>query len=153
MKTQKKKGKRRAAAVSSNAFAGKSERPDNDELAAALGPTKSLWDELASDLARENQIDVQEWKSSSPKAGWSLRLKHGERTIVYLIPLRGCFLAALVLGDKAVKAAQHSPLPARMRKIIEDAPRYAEGTGVRIGVNGPEDISAIKMLARIKSEN
>ncbi len=153
MKTQKKKGKRRVSAVSPNAFAGKSERPDNDELAAALGPTKPLWDELASDLARENQIDVQEWNSYSPKAGWSLRLKHGKRTIVYLIPLRGSFQAALVLGDKAVKAAEQSRLPARTRKIVAEAPRYAEGTGVRISVNGPEDVSAIKKLARIKSEN
>jgi hypothetical protein len=152
-KTQKEKGKKRAPAVSPNAFAGKSERPNNDELAAALGPTKSLWDELASDLARENQIDVQEWKSSSPKAGWSLRLKHGERTIVYLIPLQGSFQAALVLGDKAVKTAQQSPLPKRTRKIVADARRYAEGTGVRISVNRPEDVSAIKKLARIKSEN
>jgi hypothetical protein len=152
VKTQKKKAKSRPA-VSPNAFAGKSERPDNDELAAALGPTKSLWDDLTSDLARENQIDVQEWNSYSPKAGWSLRLKHRERTIVYLIPLRGSFQAALVLGDKAVKAAQQSALPAQTRKIIADAPRYAEGTGVRISVNGPEDVSAIKKLARIKSEN
>lgn len=153
MKARKTKAKSPASAVSPNAFVGKSERPSNDELAAALGPTKALWDELASDLARENQIDVQEWKSYSPKAGWSLRLKHGERTIVYLIPLRGSFQAALVLGDKAVTAAQQSPLPARVRKIIAEAPRYAEGTGVRISVNGPEDVSVIRTLARIKSEN
>jgi hypothetical protein len=149
----KKKGERRASAVSPNAFAGKSERPSNDELAAALGPIKSLWDELASDLARENEIDVQEWNSYSPKAGWSLRLKHGERTIVYLIPLRGSFQAALVLGNKAVKAARQGRLSARTRKIIAEAPRYAEGTGVRISVNGPGDVSAIKKLARIKSES
>ena len=153
VKAQKTKAKRRASAVSPNAFVGKSERPNNDELAAALGPTKALWDELASDLVRANQIDVQEWNSYSPKAGWSLRLKHGGRTIVYLIPLRGSFQAALVLGDKAVKAAQQSALPSRARKIIAEAPRYAEGTGVRISVNGPEDVSAVKKLARIKSEN
>ena len=62
-------------AVSPNAFVGKWERPNNDELAAVWGPPKALWDELASDLARENQIDVQERNSHSPKAGWSLRLK------------------------------------------------------------------------------
>ena len=149
VKTQKT-GKR---PLSPNAFAGKSEKPNNDELAAALGPAKSLWDQLAADLARENQLDVQEWNSSSPQAGWSLRLKHGARTIVYLIPLRDGFQAALVLGDKALKAAQRSNLPARAQKIIRDAPRYAEGTGVRITVNQPEDIAAIKKLARIKSEN
>jgi hypothetical protein len=121
VKAQKTKAKKRASAVSPNAFVGQSERPNRDRLAAALGPSKALWNELASDLARENQIDVQEWHSYSPKAGWSLRLKHGARTIVYLIPLRGSFQAALVLGDKAVKAAQRSALPARTRKIIAEA--------------------------------
>ena len=65
--------------------------------------------------------------------------------------LLGSFQAALVLGDKAVKEA--SALPARVRRIIAEAPRYAEGTGVRVSVNGPEDVSAIKKLARIKSDN
>jgi Protein of unknown function (DUF3788) len=153
VKAQKTKAKRQASAVSPNAFVGKSQRPNNDELAAALGPTKALWDELASDLVRANQIDVQEWNSYSPKAGWSLRLKHGGRTIVYLIPLRGSFQAALVLGDKAVNAARQRALPAQARKIIAEAPRYAEGTGVRISVNGPEDVAVVKKLARIKSEN
>jgi uncharacterized protein DUF3788 len=153
VKAQKTKSKKGAAAVSLNAFAGKLERPNNDELAAALGPAKALWDELASDLVRENQIDVQEWNSYSPKAGWSLRLKHGKRTIVYLVPFLGSFQAALALGNKAVKAAQQVSLPARVRKIIAEAPRYAEGTGVRIIVNGPEDVTAVKKLARIKSEN
>jgi len=155
MTTQKAKPKpkKRAAPASANAFVGKLERPNDDELAAALGPAKALWDALAGDLVRETEIDVQEWNSYSPKAGWSLRLKRRGRVIVYLVPLRGSFQAAMALGDKAVKVAQKSELPARVRKIIAEAPRYAEGTGVRIGVSGPEDASAVKMLARIKSEN
>jgi hypothetical protein len=149
----KPKPKKPAAPVSLNAFVGKSERPSADELAAALGSAQSLWDELVGDLVRDNQIDVQEWNSYSPKAGWSLRLKHGKRNIVYLGPLRGSFRVALILGDKAVKAAQQGGLPARVQKIIAEAPRYPEGTGVRINVTGPEDLSAIRKLARIKSEN
>jgi Protein of unknown function (DUF3788) len=149
----KPKPKKLAAPVSLNAFVGKSERPSADELAAALGPAKALWDELVGDLVRENQIDVQEWSSYSPKVGWSLRLKHKERNIVYLIPWQGAFQVALVLGDKAVKVAQQSSLPAQVRKLIAESRRYAEGTGVRIGVRGPEDIAVIKQLARIKLEN
>jgi Protein of unknown function (DUF3788) len=147
------KPKKPAAPLSLNAFVGKSERPSADELASALGPAKSLWDELVGDLVREIQIDVQEWNSYSTKAGWSLRLKHGKRNIVYLGPLRGSFRVALILGDKAVKVAQQSPLPARVHKMIAEARRYAEGTGVRIDVQGPEDIAVIKQLAQIKLEN
>ena len=146
------KTRKRTAAVSANAFAGKRTTPNDEDLAVALGPAKRLWDELVRDLTRECGIDP-EWGSSSTKAGWSLRLKRKERIIVYLIPNRGSVQVALVLGDKAVKAAQQSSLPAHIQKTISDARRYAEGTGVRINVQGREDVAAIRLLARIKMEH
>ncbi len=146
------KAKREAPTLAPNAFIGKSEKPTEAELAAALGPSKTLWDQLVDDLARDG-VDVQEWNSYSPKAGWALRLKRKERNIVYLSPLQGGFQIAFILGDKAVKAARQSKLPARVLKIIAEAPRYPEGTGVRMLVNGPEDVEVIKKLALIKLEN
>lgn len=143
---------KQAAAVPSNAFAGKQASPNEDELAAALGRAKEVWDEVVQELSRECGLS-REWGSSSIKAGWSLRLKHKDRIIVYLAPNQGAFLVSLALGDKAVKVAQQSALPARIRKIIGEARRYAEGTGVRIPVQGPGDVAAIKQLARIKLEN
>jgi uncharacterized protein (UPF0218 family) len=38
-------------------------------------------------------------------------------------------------------------------RIIDSAKRYAEGTGVRIDVNGPEDIAVVEKLAAIKLAN
>jgi hypothetical protein len=136
-----------------NAFIDKPEKPNEDELAAELGPTKALWDQLISSLADENDVDIQEWKSYSLKAGWSLCLKRKKRTIVWLSPCRGCFRAAFILGDRAVEAARQSKLPQRVIKIINEAPRYPEGTGVRIDVNGPKDIPIVKKLAAVKLEN
>jgi Protein of unknown function (DUF3788) len=146
------KPKKRTAAVFDNAFAGKRTNPNDADLAVALGPAKGFWDELVHDLTRECGIDP-EWGSSSVKAGWSLRLKLKERIIVYLIPNRGSVQVALVLGDKAVKVARQSALPAHIRKMIGEARRYAEGTGVRITVQGREDVAAIRQLARIKMEH
>ena len=136
-----------------NAFIGKLKKPTKVQLAAALGPSKQIWDKLVADLAEENDVNVREWNSYSPKAGWSLRLKHKKRTIIWLGPCHGCFRVALILGDKAVKAARQSRLPQRIMKIIAEAPKYPEGTGVRIDVKGPKDIPAIKKLAAIKLEN
>lgn len=146
------KTKKPVAIGAANAFAGKGTSPNDVELSAALGRAKGLWDELANELTRESGIR-QEWGSSSIKAGWSLRVKNKDRIIVYLIPNQNCFQVALVLGDKAVKAAQQSSLPVRVKKIISEARRYAEGTGVRIPVKGPDDVAAIRQLARIKLEN
>jgi hypothetical protein len=136
-----------------NAFINQPDQPTNDELTAALGPTKALWDQLIADLAAECNAGIQEWKSYSPKYGWSLRLKHKKRTIVYLAPYRGCFGVAFILGDRAVQAARQSKLPRRVLTIIDDAPRYPEGTGVRLEVKKSGDIAAVKKLAAIKMEN
>jgi hypothetical protein len=136
-----------------NAFIDKPEKPNEDELAAELGPTKALWDQLIASLADENDVDILEWKSYSLKAGWSLCLKRKKRTIVWLSPCRGCFRAAFILGDRALEAARQSKLPQRVVKIINEVPRYPEGTGVWIDVSGPKDIAIVKKLATVKLEN
>jgi hypothetical protein len=136
-----------------NVFIGKAKKPSDTELAAELGPAKSLWNELIVDLAEERVIDCQEWNSYSKKAGWSLRLKRKERNIVYLSPHRGCFTASFALGDKAVQAARQSGLPQQVLKIISEAKRYAEGTAVRIEVKTGKDMSVVKKLAAVKLEN
>ncbi|MBZ5657294.1 MAG: DUF3788 domain-containing protein [Acidobacteriia bacterium] len=145
------KDKAKAAPVL-NAFAGKTDAPDAQELTLALGPTRALWDKLVDSLQHKLAV-VQEWGSSSPRAGWSLRLKRKERVILYLVPQHGSFQAALVLGDKAVKAARESKLPKRVAKTLAEARRYAEGTGIRMAVKEPADLAAIEKLALIKIEN
>jgi hypothetical protein len=137
-----------------NAFIGKAEMPTDDDLAAELGRSaKALWDRLLAGLAERHNIVTQEWNSYSPKAGWSLRLKRDKRAILYLSPFRGCFRASFALGGKAVEAARASGLPQRVIRIIDSAKRYAEGTGVRIDVNGPADIAVVLKLAAIKLAN
>ena len=139
--------------MSENAFAGRTKRPDEKALASALGASHVVWKILVEDLKNELKLDTAEWHTSSVKLGWSLRLQLKRRNIVYLGPRDGSFLASFVLGDKAVAAARKSPLPPEALKLIADAKRYAEGTGVRIAVTKPGDIEVVKTLARIKIEN
>ena len=134
-----------------NAFIGKPGMPTDDDLAAELGRSaKALWDRLLAGLAEHQDIATREWHSYSRKAGWSLRLKRGARTILYLNPCHGCFRASFALGGKAVAAARASGLPQPVIDIIDSARRYAEGTGIRIDVHGPADISVVEKLAAIK---
>ena len=135
-----------------NAFIGKATLPAEQELSAALGSTAELWKQLVNWLAEQGVAD-QEWKSSSPKYGWSLRLKLKKRTIVYLGPCNGCFRVAFVLGDRAVAAARKSDLSKSALKLLDEAPRYAEGTGVRLMVKASEDLADVRRLAIIKLAN
>jgi hypothetical protein len=135
--------------MSPNAFIGKTVSPTDDELSAQLGAVRALWNELLAELA----LPIQEWHSYSPKAGWSLKLKLGKRTILYLAPCHGSFRVAFVLGAKAVEAARQSNLPKAVLKIIDEAPRYAEGTGVRLEITERKHLAAVKKLAEVKLAN
>ena len=136
-----------------NAFIGKANMPSSDELAAALGATYILWTRLVASLVKEHAISDQEWNSLKPKYGWTLLLKSKKRRIVYLAPCAGCFRASFILGDKAVAAARESTLPKHILKCLDEAPRYAEGTGLRLTVKAAKDLPAICKLAAIKLAN
>jgi hypothetical protein len=136
----------------SNAFIGKTTQPTTEDVIAVLGPTAAVWKELIDWLAEQKVVD-QEWKSYSPKAGWSLRLKVKKRNIIYLSPCSGCFRVALIFGDKAVVAARQSNLSKSTLKLIDEAPRYPEGTGLRHTVKLSKDLAAIRKLALIKLAN
>jgi Protein of unknown function (DUF3788) len=147
------KVKKQSSSVSQNAFAGQADRPTQKAVEIALGRSCVLWKQLVAELKRELRLDGEEWNSSGVKYGWSLRLQLKKRNIVYLGPRAGAFVAAFVLGDKAVAVARKSKLPAYVLKMIADAKRYGEGTPVRIDVSKPEDLGPVKILAKIKVEN
>jgi hypothetical protein len=145
-----------AAAVSviaPNAFIGRTESPGDADLSEALGSAKPVWDRLIADLAAQHDVAIQEWKSYSLKSGWSLRLKRGKRTILWLGPCEGCFRVMFILGDKALLAARQSGLSAHALRALDQAERYPEGTGVRLVIKGPKDIPTVKKLAVVKLEN
>ena len=135
--------------MSPNAFIGRTKPPTDEELSTELGAARALWDELLTELA----LPIQEWNSYSPKAGWSLKLKLKKRTIVYLAPCHGSFRVAFVLGDKAMEAARQLKLPKAVLKIIDEAPRYPEGSGLRLEIAARKDLAAVKKLAEVKLAN
>ena len=98
-------------------------------------------------------VNEQEWKSSSPKYGWSLVLKRKKRNIIYLSPCKDCFRVSLVLGDRAINEAAIAPLSLKTRKALKEAPHYAEGTGLRLIVTEGEDLEDIETLTTIKLAN
>ena len=135
--------------MSPNAFIGSKLPPADDQLTEKLGAARALWDELIAALA----LPGSEWNSYSPKAGWSLKLKQGKRTIVYLSPCEGCFRVAFILGAKAVAAAHEQKLPKALLKRIDESPRYPEGTGVRFEVTSAKHLADIRKLAALKRAN
>ena len=133
-----------------SAFDDKSRPPGEDELAATLGKARAAWDELIARVGARFSPLARDWGFTSKSTGWGLRLKHQERTILYMTPCRGRFLASFALGEKAVAAAHDAGLPAAILAAIDGARKYAEGRGVRLEVRSLADARNIEALAIVK---
>ena len=136
-----------------SAFDDKSRQPRDRDLAATLGSAFVFWSELKSLMASRFAPLSIEWGFASKKTGWGLRLKREKRTILYMTPCKGYFVASFALGEKAVKAARESDLPVSVLEIIDNAKKYAEGRGVRLAVRSAEDVRNVEKLAVIKMAN
>ena len=116
----------------------KAQQPTNDQLRAVLGRAYQSWIKLLALIAERIVPVAGVWKFST---GWSLRVVYKDRVIVYLTPQRNQFLASFALGDKAVVAARAAKLSAPVLRIIDDAPRYAEGRDVHCVRRSSDELS------------
>jgi hypothetical protein len=142
-----------AEELTPNAFIGCAAAPADDELTAALGSSRPLWDQLLTDLKDQFKLSEFEWNSYSPKAGWSIRARKGKRNILYLVPCKGSFRVAFVLGGKAVQAARENKVPARVLELIDGGTKYPEGLGIRLQVTSRRDLAPIRTLTTLKLEH
>jgi hypothetical protein len=125
--------------------------PTPEELDATLGPAAHAWAELIADVRHHAGELNETWAFSSAKFGWSLRLVQQKRVLVYLTPQAGRLLVGVVLGEKAIAKATAAGLAsARTVVVMDAAPRYAEGRGIRLPVETDEDLALAMELARIK---
>jgi hypothetical protein len=133
-----------------SAFANKASPPTTADLKVALGKAAAAWEALVLQIRGAYSPIVEQWNFASAKFGWSLRLRKGDRVVLYLIPQTGRFLVGIVLGAKAVAAALDADLPRTVRRAIAEAPRYAEGTGIRLPVEDNSQLASIQTLAALK---
>lgn len=139
--------------MNKNAFITQTTEPTDSELTAALGPARSAWDAALVTFADKHGPFDQEWKSYSPKSGWSLRLKRAKRNIVYLSPMKDGFLVSLTLGEKAMKEALDCELPPDVAKALREAVKYAEGYAFLLELHSETELAPIAKLVEIKSAN
>jgi hypothetical protein len=136
-----------------SSFGEKDREPTAAELRAALGRAHGAWSALLTSLRDRIDSVTTVWGFAGPRYGWSLRVYHRERVLVYLTPQRGRALVSFALGPRAVRAARAAKLPPSVLGAIAAAPRYAEGTGVRFLLTGRRQVASLARLARIKRDN
>ena len=139
--------------MSLSIFGEKAEAPTEDTLAAALGESKALWDDIKKQVESACGDYSDEWKFYSKKAGWSFVIRSGKRTILYLIPQDKYFKANFVLGEKAIAAVEEAGLPEPIVALIMEATTYAEGRSFMFDICSSDDVDSVRSLIRVKAEN
>lgn len=136
-----------------SAFPAKDREPGDGDLRLVLGGAYDAWHRLQALLAARLRNLEPVWGYAGVRYGWSLRVRQGKRILVYLTPQAGQFLVSFALGARAVAAAQATRLPAAMLRVIDAAPRYAEGRGVRFVTRSERQVAALVRLTEIKSRH
>ncbi|MHB8798719.1 MAG: DUF3788 family protein [Thermoanaerobaculia bacterium] len=138
--------------MSLSVFDDPNQPPEPADLRRRLGAAATTWNALVAGV-EEHCSPVEElWSFGGAKFGWSLRLVRKGRVLLYLTPQEGRLLAGMVLGGKAVAAAQDAGLPPALLAQLESAPQYAEGRGLRVGLSADDDVEGLVRLVRLKSE-
>jgi hypothetical protein len=139
--------------VSLSAFGEKEHPPTDPELQRVLGRAYVAWIELPALLEARLGPVTHVWGYAGRPYGWSTRVLHKKRVILYMTPQSKQFLVGFALGEKAVDAVRAARFPANVLQAIEAAPRYAEGRGVRFEITGRRQLAPLVRLAGIKNEN
>lgn len=134
-------------------FDEKSHPPTDHDVEQALGKAHGAWTALWEHLAAQFSPLAAEWGYAGKAYGWGLRLKKPKRTVLYMTPCAGYFLASMSLGEKAVLAARTSALSKAVLAVIDSARKYAEGRAVRLQVRTMRDLADVELLVAIRMEN
>lgn len=131
-------------------FEDKAHRPTEEDLAERLGKTYTLWVTIRQMVLDKYPTGIESWNYPGAKFGWSYRINDKKRAILYLLPRDRFFKVAFVFGDKAVDELLQSPVSKDTLQQLADAPRYAEGRGIRIDIRKKGDIRDIAALVDAK---
>lgn len=134
-------------------FKDKSNKPTEKDLLETLGSTFDLWKKIVEFVMTKYPLGQEEWNFSGAKRGWSFRIKDEKRAIIYLLPRGKYFIVSFALGQKAVDVVLESDMFSGLKTELEQAKKYAEGSGIQLMVKDGSVLYDIEQLIDIKLNN
>jgi len=139
--------------MAENYFIEKKTKPDLTSVKNILCDSYNIWENLLNQLKKDYKFISEEWKYYGTKYGWSQKIYLKKRNLFFFTACEKCFIIAFNFGDRGVKAVENSNLPGNLINKLVNAPKYAEGRGIKIIVQNESDIGQVLCLIRIKIEN
>ena len=131
-------------------FDNKAIPPTDDAVVSVLGESFETWQKIVSHVFATYKKVSAEWKMYTKDSGWTLILKSGKRTLLYLVPQEGTFVLHFVYSEKAREAAlADTNLPDSIKRQIPDEKQCVCGHGFTVSA----DYETAKKLIEIKYQN
>ena len=134
-------------------FLEKSDKPDEQGLAKALGDKKQLWDKLKAYVKEIYPDIIEDWKHYGKNSGWTMKLLKKKRNLFFSYPGDKEFTVVFIFGDKAVQAIEDGGFPSHMVETLKATQKFAEGRGLSVTIENQDDIETVKRLIDIKVKN
>jgi hypothetical protein len=134
-------------------FNNKQLPPTEEILLSVMGGAKILLDEVIRFVETEFSECRTEWKFYGIKIGWSLKVIHKKRNILFVGPEAGYFRVAFAFGEKAYRKILESDLPEYIKNQLAGATVYLEGRPLRLEIRTAGDTQLLHRLIKIKLEN
>jgi hypothetical protein len=133
------------------AFTDKLHQPTGEEIHAAIGSKRQLWENLASFIWNNYRLP-SDAAFYGKKYGWALRFRKAGKAWLSLYPGQESFTAQIITSQEQTEKALASRLSKKAIRIIEDAHPYPEGRWLFIKVESEQDLNDVKLLLIAKAQ-
>ena len=133
------------------AFTDRLHQPTMEEIRAAIGSKRRLWENLTSLIADTYRLK-SDFAFYGKNYGWALRFRKAGKALLSLYPGQESFIAQIIVSQVQTEKALSSGLSKKAGKIIQDAYPYPEGRWLFIKVESEQDMNDVKQLLIAKAQ-
>lgn len=131
-------------------FTDKTHPPSVDEMQAALGTKRPLWDRLTQFIEQHYRAQGA-LKFYGKNYGWMLAFRHAGKALLALYPGDNRLVVQIILETSLTERALELPLGETARQTLEQTPPLREGRWLFIPVDTERDVEDIERLLLVKA--
>jgi hypothetical protein len=130
-------------------FTDKQHQPMMQEVLAAIGSQRALWEKLIRFVA-ENYRSRSDFRFYGKNYGWAVRFRVRGKAFLSMYPGKDSFTAQIVLGQDEIEKTSSLALGDNVRRILKEAHAYPEGRWIFIGVDSERELNDVQQLLVLK---
>jgi hypothetical protein len=122
----------------------KDHQPSDEELQAVLKRSFTHFNKIR-ELSKDQ---IQEWKYYGKKNGWLFKVSNKKRSLFYISPLAGSFLAGMTVNEADKELVLQSSCDDVIKSELREAKKYMEGYPIPITIKTKKDLDQLLVILK-----